>query len=49
MKATQKIRVSFTTYFYHNITLTFDFDLEMAPLIKFLPLWDNYTRDVILM
>jgi hypothetical protein len=38
IKATQKIRVSFTTYIYHNITLTFDLDLEMVPSMKFLPL-----------
>jgi hypothetical protein len=49
IKATQKIRVSLTTHFYHNMTLTFDLDLEMVPSMKFLTLWDNYTRDVILM
>jgi hypothetical protein len=47
IKATQKIRVSLTAYFYHDITLIFD--LDMVPSMKFLPLWDNYTRDVILM
>jgi hypothetical protein len=29
IQATQKIRVSLTTYFYHDITLTFDLDLEI--------------------
>jgi hypothetical protein len=45
--ATQKIRVLLTPYFYHNLTLTFD--LEMMPSISWLPLRDNYTRDVIWM
>ena len=44
-KASQKIRVSLTTYFYHNMTLTFD--LEMVPSMSWLSLRDNYTRDLI--
>jgi hypothetical protein len=40
IKATQKIRVSMTTDFYHNMT----FDLEMVPSMKFPPFSDNYTR-----
>jgi hypothetical protein len=31
------------------MTLTFDLDHEMVPLMKFLSFIDNYTRDVILM
>jgi hypothetical protein len=46
IKATQKIRVLLTTYFYHNMTLTFDLDLKMVPSMKFPPFSDNYTRDV---
>jgi hypothetical protein len=45
MKAIQKIRVSLTTYFNHNMTLTFD--LEMVPSMSGLLLRDNYTKDVI--
>jgi hypothetical protein len=46
-KRYSKIRVSLTTYFHHNMTLTFDLDLKMVSSIKFQPFTDNYTRDVI--
>jgi hypothetical protein len=46
IKATQKIKVSLKTYIYHNMTLTFDLDLEMVPSMKFPSFIDNYTRDV---
>jgi hypothetical protein len=49
IKATQKIRVSLTPYFDHNMTLTIELDLKMVPSMSWLSLRDNYTRDVIWM
>jgi hypothetical protein len=44
---TQKIKVTLTPNIEHNITLTFDLDLEMVSPMGCLLLRDNNTRNVI--